>query len=212
MPWSYPDIMPSVRKAFALRKRLIPYLYNCAYEAVEKALPVNAPVWLYYGDSELGIDSDAFMLGRKILVCCILDEGETETEVFLPRENGWYMGDRYLDGGKSVRVTVLPENEVPFFIKAGCVLPTDEAEYGFKCGENEVLTVYPLSSGEFEDEFFTDDGLTCEYKNNNCVKLKINVVCETDAVRVSYENLGNTDYSPQFKLCAGDRRELVIER
>ena len=212
MPWSYPDIMPSVRKLFAQRKKLIPYLYNCAYEASENALPINAPVYLYYDDPELPVDSSSFMLGRKILVSCVFDEGETETEVFLPKANDWYLGEKLCHGGKSVRLTVLPENEMPYFVKAGCVLPTDEAEYGFRSGEKTVLTVYPLENGEFEDFFFTDDGKSFGYLENDCVKLKIKVVCTENEVLVTYKNEGKMCFEPDFRLINADKRKFTVRQ
>lgn len=212
MPWSYPDILPSVRKIFAQRKRLIPYLYNCAYEAVEKDLPLNAPVYLYYDDEKLPVDSPAFMLGRKILVSCILDGGKTEQEVYLPEKDNWFLGDTLYKGGQTVNVTIPTDEATPFFVKAGCILPTDEAEYGFKSREKTVLTVYPVESGLFEDEFFSDDGLTNEYKNGNCVKLKIEVNCLSDTVELTYKNSGKMPFEPCFKLCDGDKRTLVIKK
>lgn len=211
MPWSYPDIMPSVRKIFAQRKRLIPYLYNCAYESVEKDLPINAPVWLYYNDKNLPVDSPAFMLGRKILVSCILDEGKTEQSVYLPKGDGWFLNGKKYGGGETVTVSVPADECVPFFVKAGCILPTDEAKYGFKSEGKTVLTVYPLEKGEFSDEYFNDDGLTDEYKNGNCVKLEIKVTCDSESVTLSYENKGNMPLSPCFKLCEGDSRTLIIK-
>ena len=211
MPWSYPDIMTSVRKIFAQRKRLIPYLYNCAYEAVKNDLPINAPVWLYYDDSNLPVDSPAFMLGRKILVSCILDEGKTEQSVYLPKGECWYLDGKKYNGGETVNISVPTDCAVPFFVKAGCVLPTDGGKYGFRSEEKTVLTVYPLEKGEFSDEYFNDDGVSFEYKNNGCVFIKIRVICDNDTVTVFWKNTGKTDYEPCFKLCEGDSRKLIIK-
>ena len=212
MPWSYPDILPSVKRIFAERKRLIPYLYNCAYEAVEKDLPINAPVYLYYDDENLPVDSCAFMLGRKVLVSCILDEGETKARVYLPKGDGWYSGNRKYSGGSTVEVDITTDRPVPFFVKSGCVLPTDEGKYGFKGEEKTVLTVYPTESGTFEDFFFDDDGKTYEYRSNNCVMLKIKVVCNSHTVTVNYKNTGNTDFMPEFVLCDELGRKLIVNK
>jgi len=211
MPWSYPDILPCVRRIFAQRKRLVPYIYNCAFEAVEKDLPINAPVYLYYNDRRLKTDSNSFMLGRKILVSCIFDENENETEVYLPKGDDWYLENRLYRGGESVRLTVSAEKEVPFFVKAGCVLPVDDGEYGFKTEEKIILRVYPLENGSFEDEFFNDDGRTYEYKNGNCVMLKINVSCNADKIHISYKNEGNTKFEPCFVLPENEKRTVSIE-
>ncbi|MDE6658806.1 MAG: hypothetical protein K2K01_01650, partial [Eubacterium sp.] len=53
MPWSYSDIVPSVQKIFAQRKKLLPYIYNSAYNSVEQEIPMNAPTFLYFDDDKL---------------------------------------------------------------------------------------------------------------------------------------------------------------
>ena len=211
MPWSYPDILPSVKTIFAERKRLIPYLYNCAYEAVKEDLPINAPVYLYYNDRNLPVDSSAFMLGRKILVSCVLDEGKTEQTVYLPEGDNWYLGNKKYPGGESVKLEIPTDSAVPFFVKAGCVLPTDEGKYGFKSEEKTVLTVYPVENGSFNDLFFDDDGKTYEYKNGNCVMLRMNITCDSETVTVCFKNEGRINYSPEFRLCDGDCRKLIVK-
>jgi alpha-glucosidase len=210
MPWSYPDILPSVRSIFAQRKRLIPYLYNCAYEAVTRDLPINAPVYLYYDDKKLPVDSSAFMLGRKILVSCILDEGKTSQTVYLPEGDDWYLGNKKYTGGSTVNVDIPADKPTPFFIKAGCVLPTDEGKYGFKSEEKTVLTVYPIENGTFCDFFFDDDGKTYEYKNGNCVMLDITVTCDSESVTVNFKNTGKMKFEGVFTLCEGDSRKLTV--
>ena len=70
------------------------YIYSCAYEAVEKELPLNAPALLYYEDKELRNEQDSMMLGRDILIGFVFDEDKTETEVYLPEKDNWYLGDK----------------------------------------------------------------------------------------------------------------------
>lgn len=210
MPWSYEDILPAVRKIFAQRKRLLPYLYSCAYNATEKEIPVNAPVFLYYDDEELKKENDAMMFGKDILVGFVFDEGETETEVYLPKKDSWYFGNRLYEGGQSVKISIPAEEEMPCFIKSGSVIPTNEAPYGFASGEDIIFTVYPLSEGSFEGEFFTDDGESFRYQSGECVKLKFNVICEKDSVKVSYINEGRTEFDVKLRLCEGDNRQLII--
>ncbi len=210
MPWSYEDIIPAVRKIFAQRKRLVPYLYNCAYNATEKEIPINAPAFLYYDDEELKKENDTMMLGKDILVGFIFDEGETETEVYLPEKDSWYLAEELYEGGQRVKVSIPAEGEMPCFVKSGSVIPTNEAPYGFQSKENVIFTVYPIREGKFESEFFTDDGVSFGYRKGDCVKLRFTVKCEKDYVKVSYINEGNMDFNVNVRLCEGDRRELVL--
>jgi len=203
MPWSYPDILPAVQKLFAQRSRLIPYLYHCAYRAVEEEIPMNAPPLLYYDDKELYTQNDTMLVGTDMLVPFIFDEGVTETSVYLPRGERWYLGETCYEGGQCVRVPIETESEMPYFVKAGSIVPLGE--------EDITFYVYPLENGAFTGTFFTDDGLTEAYKENRCVKLQFAVSCDADTVKVKWNNTGDMPFTPRFQLAVGDIRKLCIE-
>lgn len=211
MPWSYPDVLPQVRKIFAQRKLLLPYLYNAAYNSVQNEVPLNAPLFLYYDEKEYKNNYDAMMFGTDILVAFVFDEGKTKANVLLPQKDNWYLGESLYHGGESVELDIPYDLPMPYFVKAGSVIPYDRGEYGFQSNENLVFTIYPLESGEFSSTFFTDDGLTYKYKDNDCVKLKFNVVCDFNTVTVEYENLAKQKITPNFELCDGYGRKLVIK-
>ena len=210
MPWSYEDRIPAVRKIFAQRKKLLPYLYDCAYKAVENEIPLNAPAFLYYDDEELKKENDTMMFGRDILVGFIFDEGKTETEIYLPEKDNWYLGDKLYEGGQKVKVSIPSDGEMPYFVKSGSVIPYNEAPYGFGSEEDTVFTVYPVKEGAFESEFFTDDGESFGYTKGDCVKLKFSVSCDKKNVTVRYLNEGSMDFKVKIKLFSGDYRELII--
>ncbi len=210
MPWSYEDIVPAVRKIFGQRKKLLPYLYNCAYNAVEKEIPVNAPPLLYYDDEKLKQENDLMMLGRDILVGFVFDEGVKETEIYLPEAESWYLGDKLYSGGQTVRVSIPAEDEMPYFVRCGSIIPLNEAPYGFGSQQSTVFTVYPKKEGTFESEFFTDDGDSFGYLRGDCVKLKFTVRCSEEKVCVEFVNEGSQLFEPVIKLCAGDERKLSV--
>lgn len=211
MPWSYPDIMESVKEIMSQRKRLVPYLYSCAYKAVEFDEPMNSPMFLYYNDKIEDCESNSMLVGKDILVYFIFNEGEKETTAHLPCGDDWYLDGEVYGGGESVKLKILPEDKMPYFIRRGCVMPTDEGEYGFQSEENLVFTVYPVESGNFKSEFFSDDGESFAYLENDCVKLIFTVECDSDSVVVSYNNSGNMNINPQIHLCYGDNRKLIIK-
>ncbi len=157
MPWSYPDILPSVKALFKQRRRLLPYLYNCAYDAVKNEIPINAPLLLYYDDCK-DSESNSFMLGKYILATCIFDEGEKMTSVHLPKKHNWFLGNKKYSGGQTVDLKILPTDEMPYFIREGSVIPTDEGECTFGAKEKLCLTIFPIDEGIFDAEYFDDDG------------------------------------------------------
>lgn len=210
MPWSHGRIIPAVKKIFAQRRRLLPYLYSCAYNATEKEIPLNAPALLYYDDEQLKKENDSMMVGRDILAVFIFDEGKTETEVYLPEGDDWYLGGTLYEGGRQVKLSIPADGEAACFIRSGSIIATDEALYGFGSREETVFTVYPVRECTFESEFFTDDGESFAYQRGDCVKLKFTVRCEKDTVSVSYINEGKMPFPVKLRLCEGDGRRLRI--
>ncbi len=210
MPWSYSDIMDSVKRIFSQRNKLLPYLYSAAYDSVETDMPMNMPLCFCFDDENIGTESDGMMLGGNILVYFIFDEGKTEFSAYLPRENDWYLDGKLYKGGETINLQILPTDKMPYFVKAGCVLPTDEGEYGFKSKEKLVFTVYPIEKGTFTSDFFTDDGESYEYLNNNCTKLHFTVTCDENTVKVQYENQGNIKIVPKIKMIENKRTLKVL--
>lgn len=210
MPWSYPDIKQSVQSLFAQRKHLMPYLYNCAYNAVQNEIPINAPAFLYYNDEELYSHTDSMMLGKDVFVAFAFDKGKSKVTAYLPKGDDWYLGDEFYAGGSTVELSIAPTDKMPYFVRKGCVFPTDTAPYGFNSKENVVFTVYPLNKGSYESEFFSDDGISFAYQKNHCVHLKFKIICDEDTVTVNFENSGEINMTPHILLCSGDKRKLII--
>ena len=209
MPWSYPDIIDSVKGIFAQRKRLIPYLYSCAYKSVYDEEPMNAPVFLYYDDAPC--ESDSMLVGRDILAAFVFDEGRESTKVYLPKGEDWYLGSRLYSGGQSVELAVPAYSSMPYFVRAGSVIPTDESGGGFRTEERLVLTVYPKERGSFTSEFFTDDGESFDYLSGKCTHLMLEVNCDEAEVRVKITNRGSTAFDGEIRLCEADGRRLAVE-
>ena len=200
MPWSYPDIIPAVQKLFEQRRALLPYLYSSAYKCVRDDIPLNAPPLLYYDDDELKNGTDSMLLGRDILVPFVFTPETLSTRLYLPKGDIWYRDGIKYAGGQYVYAPCEMTDTAPCYIRGGSVIPT-----------SEKFVIYPVDNGEFTSEFFDDDGTTFAYKNGNCVLLEITVKCTETAVEVSYKNMGKTPFTPQYELCDGDSRTLIIK-
>lgn len=210
MPWSYPDIMPSVRALFAQRARLIPYLYSCAYNAVENEIPMNAPLFLYYDDEEIDENGSSFMVGRDVLAACVFDEGETKAEIYLPKKDGWYLKNEYFSGGQALTLDIPADKEAVYLVRAGSVIPTNEAKYGFKMGEKLVLNVYAKDSGSFSADIFADDGISFEYQSGNCAHIHFDVECAENEVKISAINRGKMTVSYEIRLIDFKNRTKIL--
>ena len=120
MPWLYPDLMPAVRRLFALRERLVPYLFEQAERCRLAHEPLIKPVFLL--DDGYDAESDCFLCGEDILVCPVFDEGTVNVALTLPKYGGgWRLrgeGPLYPPGEELI-VPCRPEDDPVWFIREG---------------------------------------------------------------------------------------------
>ncbi len=93
------------------------------------------------------------MLGRDILAAFIFDEKTEKYAPIFQKEDNWYLGNTLLDGGQTAELTIPSTAEMPYFVRSGCILPTNEAPYGFKSDETIIFTVYPLKTAALKANF-----------------------------------------------------------
>ncbi len=116
MPWLYPDLLPAVRRLFALRERLVPYLYEQAERCRLDHEPLIRPVFLH--DPDYDVESDLFLCGDRLLVCPVFDEGAEDLALKLPRfGGGWRLRGRgpLYPPGAELTVPCGPEDEPVWF-------------------------------------------------------------------------------------------------
>ncbi|MDE6693950.1 MAG: DUF5110 domain-containing protein, partial [Muribaculaceae bacterium] len=95
--------------------------------------------------------------------------------VYLPSDNVWYYfhdGKKY-SGGNDVEIET-PFGEVPFFIKAGAILPIgpDVQWSGEKPWDNLEIRVYPGANGTFT--LYEDEGDSYNYEKGLYTEIKMN--------------------------------------
>lgn len=157
-PWMYPEALPAIRAALALRERLVPYLYSLLYRAHAEHAPVLAPLFYAWpADPAAYAEEDAFLLGDGVLVAPVLDAGARERTVYLPAvPGGWFdfwTGARFA-GGERVTVDA-PLGRCPAFVAAGTILPLGPERS--EASGDLTLRVYPGPNGA-EAVVFDDDG------------------------------------------------------
>jgi alpha-glucosidase (family GH31 glycosyl hydrolase) len=151
------------RRWASLHMQLYPYLSELSRQAHATGAPLFRPLALDYPDFEEGWTSASqFMLGDRIVVAPILEEGATERSVSLPP------GDFYpLLGGAAVagQFTAAADiGEIPAFVPAGgllVLLPasvdtlTAEGDQGVvtlaDAGSDRVLWLYPGGDSTWQE-------------------------------------------------------------
>lgn len=124
--WMHEEVLKEVKEAMHLHERLNPYIQSLVENSHDQYEPIIRPTFYEFAEDEKTYqDSDDFMLGDKLLVCPIVEEGQTSREIYLPdNPEGWvdyYTGDVY-EGGSTITKNVSLAN-IPFFVKKGASLP-----------------------------------------------------------------------------------------
>ncbi len=185
MPWLYPEVKEEVKALFALRKKLVPYIYSEAMDKVSNYLPLISPVFLDYED--YNEESDMFFLGQSILACPIFDEGKTSIDILLPKGT-WYYNKKPYQG--SLCLENKPGDLPIYFIKEGSIIPLD-------INDEIVFEIYPLKEGSFVYKYYNDDSLKNTYKEIQVISLQDKVIVK--------------GLSSKEKISLVDKRNLVIE-
>lgn len=124
-PWQFGEEVLSVsRKYMNLRYELLPYLYDLMRECELTGIPMMRPLVLEFEkDENVKNRNDEFMLGDRLLISPVVEQGAREKLVYLPKGN-WY---DYWTGeekeGEQFFVRSAPLDVCPIYVKAGAVIP-----------------------------------------------------------------------------------------
>jgi alpha-glucosidase len=198
-PWSFGEPFTAInRKFIELRYKLIPYLYSAFWEHHRYGFPILRP--LVMQEQEVlsnHFRQDEFTYGDKILICPVLEPGQTSRNVYLPKGKWYnYWTNEMVDGGKEVTVAT-PLDTIPIFVKAGAVIPEYPVmQYvGEKEIEEVILNIY-FSTYEVNSFLFEDYGETFAYEQDIYLEKKF-VVNGTEkgiTIQQSMEGL----YTPRY--------------
>jgi alpha-glucosidase len=199
-PWSFGEPFTAInRKFIELRYRLIPYLYSAFWEHHRYGFPILRPIVLQEQEVQTNhFRQDEFTYGDKILVCPVIEPGQTSRKVYLPKGK-WYnfWTNEMVSGGKEVTVPT-PLETIPVFIKAGSVIPEYPVmQYvGEKEIEEVIMNVY-YSDYEVNSFFFEDYGETFAYEQD--IYLEKKFVVNGDEKSLTIQQTMEGLYTPRYE-------------
>ena len=178
-PWMYAEHLPYVREAYALRYRMLPYLYSLMYEASVSGMPVMRPLFLEFPeDKACYTDKNlTFMYGPSVLVANVVDEGAKTRTVYLPAGCTWYdMNDnmKAYAGGQTIEVPV-DLGTIPMFLRGSAIFLTSEDVKYILADTMRQLDLTIAAEGDSSFVFYDDDGHTENYKQGEFAKTTISV-------------------------------------
>ena len=165
-PWQFGERAVEIyRKYVKLRYHWIPYLYDLFYEEERTGAPIMRPLVFHYEkDSVAQTCNDEFLLGERVLVAPVVNQGAIKRMVYLPAGE-WYdywTGEKL--SGESWVIRDAPIDICPIYVRAGSVIPTMEPmDYvGEKEPKRMVLEVFP---GEGQWDHYLDNGEDFAYRD-----------------------------------------------
>ena len=153
------------KKAIELRYRLMPYIYNMAFENKTSGKPLMIPLFFNEPDnlSLLTYDS-AYMWGDAFLVSPVKSPGLKKQTIYLPKGSSWtnfYTGDVH-QGGSRLTVPLSIEN-IPVFVKGGSFIPMMHKAESTKSYSLEAFDMhYYAGNTDLHSKYslYNDDGET----------------------------------------------------
>ena len=106
----------AIKELILLRQRLKPYILSCAEKTSKTGEPIMRPMFFNFpGDERCYRLDDQYMFGSDILFAPILNPGQTEREVYLPKGKWVRTTDKTVhDGGRTVTVKADPTEFIAF--------------------------------------------------------------------------------------------------
>ena len=194
-PWTFDEETIDIyRKSVNIRYQLIAYFYDLYYEGSKTGLPLLRPLVMNYEQDENTYElNDQFMLGDSLLVAPVVKQGAFKRMVYLPKVKWYnYFNKQVYDSG--YHIIDAPLAEIPVFVKAGSIIPTNEIKPFITEDESIFFDIYP---GEGKYLHYQDNGLDFNYQNG---EYNLYEITHTDnKVKIAVLHHGYKLYS-QIKL------------
>jgi alpha-glucosidase len=193
-PWTFGQKYTRInRSVIELRYRLLHYLYTAFHRYVQHGTPVLRPAAFHTRADVKSVNTrDTFLFGDKILVAPVIKKGARGRKTYLPSGNWYdYRTNELLEGGKTHTVDA-PLSEIPFFVKAGTVLPLREVMQYTSERDPELLelNVY-YGESKTESELYEDAGKGWAYTDGAYRKTFFHMESDSRSCTLSAEREGS---------------------
>lgn len=148
-----------VLRYIRMRYSLLPYIYSTSWQITHNHRSLMTALPLAFGADTLTYDKKyEYMFGDAILVCPVVEEGQTTSHNYLPAGTRWidFWTGQTFEGGQTVTKQANLDI-IPLYVRAGSILPwgPDVQYSNEKPWDALELRVYPGADGGFtlyEDE------------------------------------------------------------
>ena len=194
----YEEYMDEVQEAYALRYRMIPYLYSLMREASLYGTPVIRPLFMEfpedvntYNDKNL-----TFMLGGGVLVANVLEKDADIRKIYLPKGAAWYdMNDNFKEyqGGQTVYIDV-DSHSIPMFLRDSAIFFTTEDIHQASMDVAKQYDFVISAKDDVRFNIYDDDGHSKDYEKGMYLNTEVSVKAG-DVTTIHFEKTGDYEES-----------------
>lgn len=203
-PWQFgEEVLDISRKYINLRYELLPYIYDLMRECECSGIPVMRPLVLEYEkDEKVKNCNDQFMLGDRMLIAPVLEQGAREKLVYLP-EGIWYdyWTGKEFAGGQSY-ICKAPLDICPVFVKAGAVIPKFPVRMHVDHKEKDQLLILEAYPGEGTWMHYQDNGEDFAYQQGAYNEYRI--TNQNGEVQIEFVHKGYPEYG-KVEIRSGEK-------
>lgn len=165
-PWKYGQKVENLmRNMLNLRYQLLPYIYSEAWQ-VSNGSTLMRPMIMDFSNDPIAVRQPfQFMFGKAFMVAPVIESGETQRELYLPKTADWFdfWTGKYYTGGQNITIEA-PLDRIPLFIKAGSIVPVGPViQFSSEVINNELeMRIYEGADGTFT--LYEDEGDNYNYE------------------------------------------------
>lgn len=198
-PWSFGTEWEVICKKFIeLRYKLLPYIYTAFWQQHRYGDPILRPIAMLEQHLAKNLQrEEEFCFGDHLLVSPVLHPGQLNKIVYLPA-GAWYyyFSNQYFVGGQEHQIDT-PLDEMPFFVRAGAIIP--EFPVMQYTGEFKIESLrinYYYAESSVESYIYSDHGDTFAYEQD--VYMDKHFIAEGSKQSVSIRQAEYGLYTPNY--------------
>lgn len=188
------------KQSIELRYRLLPYIYNMAFENSRTGKPLMIPLFFIEDKNpDLLTYDKAYMWGDAFLVSPVKEPGIKEQKVYLPKGSTWtdFNTNKIYAGGNEITVPLSMEY-IPVFVKGGSFIPMTTkatATAGYSPDAFELHYYGDSTVSESKYRLYNDDGETPDaYAKNQFEKMEFTASSQPTTLAITLTKIKASDF------------------
>lgn len=197
--WTFSNF-PLMREAVKLRYALFPYIYTMSRKTYDTGIGICRPLYYEYPQAEEAYKyENQYFFGDDILVAPITEaaaDGTTSSkQIWFPEGKWWSVANNQMVQGPCVKTMSFTDKDIPYFYKAGAVVPLNAPEVKRVTDKPEKIILDIVAGDAGTGSLYEDDGDNNRYAENYAVtRFDHSVDGKTETIKIAArENVGECD-------------------